>query len=896
MSSQTPKRQKSPPSWPDRILSRICSPHLLEEVLGDLHERYKLNVQKMGEQKASKRYWLESFAYMRPSFFKRQPSPYSKPILTDMLRNYFKIAFRNIARNKAFSTINIFGLALGMTCFLFIFLWIQDEKSIDNFHQNKHLYNVYQTIISGEQTNGSYSTPIRVNDNRRYIPLADIQEAIPEIENINFYATGYELPWGYPETFQVGEKLHKLEGSRASKDFFNMFDYEVIAGDAASALADKSSIAISRKMANMFFENPESAIGKSIRYENRLDFSITAVFEDVPVQSSLKFDFLINWEMHMTNLNWASPIVLTTLQLSETANVQQVEENINRFLQAHLDKNEPAKIELGLQPFNDKYLISNFENGKPRGGRIEYINIFTGVAIFILIIACINFMNLSTARSVKRAKEVGVRKVIGSTRNYLVGQFLGESILLSCVALILSLFLVQLFLPSFNQFTGKQITLPFSSPTYWAVLIGLVLVTGFFAGSYPALYLASLKPVQVLKGSVRFTNAAKWFRKGLAVFQFSLSILLLIATLVVTRQTDYVQNSHLGYDRENLIYVQIEGELTKQEKYNVFKHEATNLPAVVMVDRSSEAPHAMGFVVDENDGFANTESGEDAINWEGKQEGASVGFKPMSVGFDFTKIMNLDIVEGRSFSREVATDSADAFLVNEEAVKQIGMEDPIGKWVSAWNKKGRIIGILKDYHTHSLHEPIKPLIVDVKEYEYFGVIIIRTEPGKTKEALAGLEKVYKNVNPNYPFNYKFLDQEYAKLYKSEQVISKLSNVFAGLAIAVSCLGLLGLAMFSAEQRIKEIGIRKVLGASVSNIITLFSKDFLQLVGLSFLVAAPVSWFLMNNWLQGFAYRIDLAWWIFAVSGLLALSIALLTVSFQAIKAAIANPIKSLRPE
>ncbi len=890
------EKPKLPPTWPNKLLTRFCAPHLLEEVLGDLYERYYLDVQKLGEVKARKRYWREVLAYMRPSIFKREESPYSKPNYTDMIRNYFKVAFRNLIRNKPFSAINILGLALGMTCFLFIFLWIQDEKSMDNFHKNKNLYNVYQTVSSSDQTNGSYSTPIKAIDNRRYIPLEDIKEAIPEIEYINFYATGYELPWGHPETFQIGDKIHKLEGSRASADFFNIFDYQLIAGDANTALKDKSSIAISRKMAAMFFESPEEAIGKSILYENRLNFAVTAVFEDVPSKSSLKFDFLINWESHMTTLEWASAIILTTIQLPESSNIEQVENNINNFLQSHFDENEPLEIKLGLQPFKDRYLISNFENGKPGGGRIEYINIFTGVAIFILVIACINFMNLSTARSVRRAKEVGVRKVIGSTRGYLIGQFLGESILLSFIALLISLLLVQLFLPSFNQFTGKQIVLPFSLPSYWVVLIGLILVTGFFAGSYPALYLASLKPVQVLKGSVRFSNFAKWFRKGLAVFQFSLSILLLIATLVVTRQTDYVQNSHLGYDRENLIYVQVEGELMKQEKYAVFKNEATNLAGVAMVDRSTEAPHAMGFIVDQDDGFENTVNGEDAINWEGKLEGAGIGFKPFSVGFDFTKIMNLEFVEGRSFSRKVATDSADAFLVNEEAIKQMGMKDPIGKWVSAWNKKGRIIGILKDYHTHSLHEPIKPIIVDVKEYEYFGVIIIRTEPGKTKEALAGLENVYKKINPNYPFDYKFLDQEYSELYKSEQMITKLSNVFAGLAIAISCLGLLGLVMFSAEQRVKEIGIRKILGASIQSIIALFSTDFLQLVGLSFLIAAPISWFFMNAWLQSFAYRIDLAWWMFAISGLLALGIALVTVSFQAIKAAMTNPVNSLRSE
>jgi hypothetical protein len=321
-----------------------------------------------------------------------------------------------------------------------------------------------------------------------------------------------------------------------------------------------------------------------------------------------------------------------------------------------------------------------------------------------------------------------------------------------------------------------------------------------------------------------------------------------------------------------------------ENKYLLFKEEVSKMPGIAMVDRSSEAPHAMDFVV------------TDAINWEGKEKNAAIGFKPSSVGFDFVKLMNLKIAAGRGFSREIATDSADAFMVNEEAVKEMGMKDPIGKWVSAWKKKGHIIGILKDYHTHSLREPIKPLIIDVKEYEYFGVIIVRTKPGQTKAALASLAKVYTDINPNYPFACQFIDEEYKKLYSNELIISKLSVLFATLAIVISCLGLLGLVMFSAEQRVKEIGIRKVLGASLGQIVALFSKDFLKLIMIAFLIAAPVGWYAMHQWLQDFAYRIDISWWIFALAGAVSLLIALLTVSYQAIKAAIANPVKSLRTE
>jgi len=647
-------------------------------------------------------------------------------------------------------------------------------------------------------------------------------------------------------------------------------------------------------MAGFFFQTPQNAIGKSIRYENKIDFIVNAVFENVTSQSSLTFDFLINWESQMKQLDWASPVVLTTLQLDESANLSQLEAKLNRFLESKRNKNDPEIITVGLKPFGEKYLNSTFVNGKPEEGRRVYVKIFTGVAIFILIIACINFMNLATARSVKRAKEVGVRKVIGSSRFSLIGQFFGESTLLSFFALMLSMLLIQLLLPSFNSLTGKQIASPFTVSSYWVVLIGLMLATGFVAGSYPALYLSSLKPVRILKGTLRFTNPSIWFRKGLVVFQFALSIALLIATVVISNQTYFVQNKNLGYDRDNLIYLTLEGEFIP--KYSLFKERAMKMPGVVMVDRSSEAPHAMGFVVDENDGLKNTDTGDDAIKWEGKEKNASVGFKPASVGFDFVKIMNLKVAEGRDFSKSFATDSADAFMINEEAVKQMGMKDPIGKWISAWNKKGHVIGILKDYHTNTMREPIKPLIIDVKEYEVFGVIIVRLEPGKTKEALASVEKVCKEINPNYPFAFQFLDQEYDKLYRNEKVITKLTNTFAVLGMVISCLGLLGLVMFAAEQRTKEIGIRKVLGATVANIVNLLSKEFLSLVLISFLIAAPIAGYFMYQWLEGFAYKIELSWWIFALAGAAAITIALITVSVQAIQSAVVNPVKSLKVE
>jgi ABC-type antimicrobial peptide transport system permease subunit len=802
-----------------------------------------------------------------------------------MLRNFLKTAWRNIVRHKGNTAINVIGLALGMTCCLFIFLWVKDEKSIDNFHLNgENIFTVYQTIKTNGKTDGNYRTPITVVDGHNFMQMEGAKESIPEIKAEAYYATGYELPWGHLETIQVGEKKMKLEGSRAGQDFFKIFSYPLLQGNAETALKNMHGIAISRNMANIYFGSPGNAMGKSVRYENRLDFIVTAVFENLTKESSLHFDFLLNWEAQKNILEWSSPETRVHLLLAKNADPRSVENNLNKFLAARIDNHPDFETKVGLQRFGDQYLQNIFVNGKPLAGRVEYVRIFTGVAIFILIIACINFMNLATARSVKRAKEVGLRKVVGSSRIMLIGQFFCESISFSFLAMLMAILLFYLLLPAFNQFTGKTIGYPDFHPQFWIILASLMVVTGVVAGSYPALYLSSLQPIRVLKGVTKFTRGSVFFRRGLTVFQFVLSTVLIIATIVIYRQTNYTQHVHLGYNRENLIYIRIEGELSTINNYLLFKQKASKMPGIAMVDRSSEVPHAMDFVV------------YDDVKWQGKEKNASVGFKPASVGFDFLKIMDLKVAEGRGFDSTHPTDSTDAFMVNEEAVKEMGLKDPIGKWISAWNKKGHIIGVLKDFHTQSLHEPIKPIVFDIKEYEYFGVIIARTKPGMTREAVASLAKLYQEINPNFAFAYQFADEEYTKLYNSEILISKLSILFSVLAIVISCMGLLGLVMYSAEQRMKEISMRKVLGASLPQIITLFSRDFMKLVVIAFVIAGPLAWYAMNSWLQDFAYKLPLSWWIFAISGLIAILIALFTISIQAFKAARTNPVVSLRSE
>ncbi len=873
MSSQQ-KGLHIPPRWAVRLLKWNCPADSLEEVQGDLQELYAHWVETVGEKEARRRFVLNAIRLQRPFTSNERKGSHSSVRFRDMIQHYGIVAFRNVLRNKSFSIINLTGLALGLACSLLIFLWVLDERRVDNFHANsKQLYRVYVRYYNnGVVTGAEYNTPA---------PLpAELKKVIPEVEHATGYVKYFRLSLqdDIYETFQVEDKIHKLKGSRAEEDFFKMFDYTLLYGSPEKALASPASLCMSRKMAELYFGSAEAAMGKTVRFDGRKDLVVTAVFENLSVHSTDQFDYLMNWDAWVAEnpfkQQWRHFGTSTYVQLRQDDDPLKVEAKIRGFLSTYLEgMNVENRIELGLQPFGDQYLHSQFEQGKPSGGRIEYIRIFSAVGMFILLIACINFMNLATARSVKRGKEVGIRKVVGSSRNYLITQFLGEAMLFTFLAVLFSLVLIGLALPAFNDLTGKQISLPIQEPYFYLFLTGLILVTGFIAGSYPALFLSSLQ-------SFKFNSGAAYFRKGLVVVQFVLSLILLTATLVISRQTDYILHTNLGYDREDLLYIPLEGDLVAV--YSLFREEASKMPGIKMVDRSSQFPHAMSFKMP-------------AVEWAGMNRNVNINFALASVGYDFVNLMNLKMAAGRGFSREMKTDSI-SFVVNEEAIKQMGLNGPLGTQITVFGKTGPIIGILKDYHTNSLRQAIDPLVLDVKEHLNFGTILVRTQRGETNVALQSLEKVYKHLNPNYPFLYSFLDEQYGKLYKSEQTVNKLSYAFALLAIVISCLGLLGLAMFSVEQRRKEMGIRKILGATVSNLVSKFSIEFLRLVFLSLIIAVPLSWWTMKIWLENFAYRIDLAWWIFAQAGLVALLISMLTISTQAMAAALENPIESLRTE
>ncbi len=792
-----------------------------------------------------------------------------------MLKNYLKLAWRSLTHNKKLSAINIFGLSLGIATSLLILLWVQDERAVDAFHVNgPRLFQVYERSIHDGKMEAGYATQgLLAQELKRVVP--DVQYAA---------AFDYAAAPGTKNALQVKDKITKMTGFFASEDFFRMFSFPLLQGKAETALGSPGDIAVSRSLAAYFFGSPEAAIGKTIRFEDKEALRVTAVFENIPTHSSMQFDFLRTWPDYIKQNdwvnNWGNESPSSFLQLRAGADAAVVETTIKDFVDRYTQKIKGFRTELALQPYPEKYLHSMFKDGSIDGGRIEYVRLFTGVAVFIILIACINFMNLATAQSVKRAREVGLRKVVGATRSSLIFQFIGEALLLTGLSVFVALLLTSAILPAFNELTGKQLSLPLFDPAFWGTLLAIGVATALVAGSYPALFLSSFQPVKVLKGTLKFDWTATFLRKGLVVFQFTLSIVLIVGMIVVRRQVDYIQTKNLGYDREGLVYIPIEGELTK--KYALFKEEAGKLTGITDISKMRNSP-----TVSEH------HTGE--IGWPGKDPNLHLSFADGVVGYDFVKTMKLQLKEGHDFSPASSSDSV-GFLLNESAVNSIGLQHPVGATLFWGNRRGTVIGVLKDFHFNSLHQTIDPLVIRLDENWSWGTILVRIRAGSAREALAGLEKLCKAVNPAFPFTYQFSDLEFARQYKSEVVVSSLANGFAVLAILISCLGLFGLATFTAAQRTKEIGIRKVLGATAPGITFLLARDFLKIIVIAIVLACPVAWLIMQQWLQQFAYKIGMEWWMFAGASLATLVIALLTVGYQSIQAALVNPIKSLKSE
>ncbi|HMJ70169.1 MAG TPA: ABC transporter permease [Cyclobacteriaceae bacterium] len=789
-----------------------------------------------------------------------------------MLHTFLKSGWRNLISNKVYSVINISGLSLGLTCSLLIALWVIDEYGIDSFHEKgDRIYIVTsREIVNGEINYGGYDTPGLLGE--------ELAKVLPEIE----YSCGYG--WTSFNTFAVGNKLMKLPGNFAGQDFLKIFSYPLLYGSRETALESPESIIISRRMATTLFGGPEQAMDKSVLFDNYKDLKVTGVFEDLGDNVSDKFEFMLNYHFFKERekgwiTDWGNSGPTTYVLLKEHVNAEEVRSKMQHFIKKYnKEYSENERLELGLQLFSEKYLYSNFKNGEVSGGRIEYVQLFEVVAVFILLIACINFMNMSTARSVTRAKEIGVRKVIGAMKSLLVKQFMTEALMSTVIAIVISITLMSLLLPEFNLLTGKNISSPLGDSRFWTGIGILTALTAVLSGVYPALFLSAFKPLAAIRNTFKLNSSTVIFRKGLVVFQFALSIIFVLGMIVISKQVDYIQNKNLGYQKNNLLYLKITG--TMGTNFEGFKNELMQIHGVTGVSQMAHRPIE----------FDNSTS---SVLWEGKAPDAKPSFTPLAVGYDFIKTMNSKLVLGRDFSEEHA-DSAN-FLINEAALKIIGYKDPIGMPLKLWETKGTIVGVVEDFHYNSLHVPIAPLVIRLQKRTW-GYALIRTEPGKTSQVLLDMEALHKKFNPDFPFAHQFADEEYAASYKSEQVAQQLSQYFALLSIFISCLGLLGLVIFAAAQRTKEVGIRKVLGANTAQIVALLSGDFMKLVVLSILFSFPIAYYVMNEWLGNFEYRIAFEWWMFAVAGTGAVLIAMFTISFQAVKAAMRNPVDSLKAE
>jgi len=795
-----------------------------------------------------------------------------------MVRNYLKIAWRNLIKNKASSFINVGGLAVGMAVAMLIGLWIWDELSFNKYHQS---YDRIAQVMQSKTFNGAVTTWVATS-----LP---VEEELRKNYGSNFKHTGVTF-WTGQHILTVGDKKISFPGTYVTPEIPEIFTLKMLSG-SRNSLKGPSSILISQSVARALFGNA-GPIGKMIKFDNKVSLAVSGVYEDLPRNTTLHdITFMASWDYFTSSqdwlkraaTDWSEDSFQVFVQVADGVNINALSEKIKYIKQKNGGPGEAKmKPELLLQPMSKWHLYAEFKNGVNTGGAIEYVWLFGAIGIFVLLLACINFMNLSTARSEKRAKEVGIRKAVGSVRGQLIGQFFFESLLISAMAFGLSLFLVKLGLPFFNEVANKDMHILWGSPFFWLMGIGFTLFTGVIAGSYPALYLSSFKPVKVLKGTFKAGPSAAIPRKVLVVMQFSVSIILIVGTIVVFNQVQVAKNRPVGYSRAGLINIETsDHELGKQ--FNAFRLDLIKSGAVSEAAQSSSPTTKI-----HNHTFD--------VSWQGKDPGLAVDFASIRITSEYGQTVGWQFTAGRDFSAKFLADSSKVVL-NEAAVKYMGLKNPVGQTISLGsnNKPFTVIGVVKDMVMGSPYEPAEQSIFNIGDS--FDAIIIRINPHvSTHEAIRKIEAICKTYTPDVPFSYQFVDDEYAKKYADEERVGKLSTSFALLAIFISCLGLFGMASFMAEQRTKEIGVRKVLGATVFGLWRLMSKDFVVLVIISLLIATPVSYYFMHSWLQHYTYRAQLSWWIFGATSAGAIIITLLTVSFQSIKAALANPVKSLRSE
>lgn len=794
-----------------------------------------------------------------------------------MLKNYLKIAWRNLKKNKVFSFINIMGLTIGITCCMMIFLYIMNEFSVDKFHKNGD--SIFR-VTRGFMTNNSVrkvpylSAPYAKALETDYAgKVKQIVRVMPSNGLLTLGTTAYNE-----------KKVYITDAN-----FFSFFSFPLIKGDPVKALKDPNSIVLTESTAKRYF-GKEDPIGKTVELDKSLQLKVTGIAKDVPTNSHLDFDMIVplsNWENQGWMQGWLNNNLFTYVQLNNTAaNKVFLEKDFPRFLDKYMGsimKEIGLRYELSLRPLKDIYFEPASGFDPSRHGDKKMVYVFLGIAILILLIACINFTNLSTLRAVERSKEVGLRKVMGALRNNLVWQFIGEAMMLTVISCILAIGLLQILMPFYNDLVGYSLTVAWNAWPVYLFFIGVIMVVGLLAGSYPAFFLSAFSPIEALKGKLKIGKSGSFFRQALVVVQFSISVMLIIAMIVIVAQMRYVKNKELGYDKSHMLAVRLDNDAISGGR-NTFKNQLQALKEIESVSLMSGEPG----------GF------HDIHNFEAEGEhGTELKLRTEFADFEYAKTLGLKLIAGRDFSSQYPTDTTNAVLINRTAAITLGYtpEQAIGKWIR--NKirdsaNRRVVGVVEDFNFLSLKDKMDALVISPNEDRR--VALIRIRPGNMQATLGLIRNVYNKVAPVYPFEYTFLDQQFDRLYRKDIQQQAILTVFAGLAIFIACLGLFGLASFTAAKRTKEIGVRKVIGSSTWNIVVLLSKDLLKPVIVATLIAIPIGYYAMNNWLQNYAYRIPIHWWIFGLAALLAAAIAIITVSFQAVKAAMVNPVKSLRSE
>ncbi|MBN1271112.1 MAG: ABC transporter permease [Candidatus Aminicenantes bacterium] len=858
-------RKNKPAKFLVWMLRRVLPGYADDTNIGDFEEEYAQIAANRGRPFAN--FWLAL------NILKSVP-----PFVADairfklvMFKNYALITWRNMRRHKTYSFINITGLAVGLICCLLITLWILDEHSYDRFHENRdRLYRVVVNLPSSRGIRKIVATPP---------PLGQVlKNDFPEI--VETTRLSY---WGSVPLRSGNKSFNETNMIVVEPSFFDLFTFPFIKGEGAASLNTPNSALISERRAESFFGN-EDPIGKIIQVDSRFEYTVRGVFQDIPYNTHIRqFDFVLPWS-HLNHMNWYEPnswgmnSYRTYVLLGEKASFFEVNQKIKKIIQQY---SPGAKTEILLEPISDIHLRSHYRLSPGLRG-IDYVYIFSIVAVFILLIACFNFMNLTTAISFNRAKEIGMRKTLGATRRHMIVQFLGESMFVTFLALGLALVIICLILPEFNKFTGKQITI--RSLFNWQAIIGLVGINLFaacVAGSYPALFLSSFRPVHVFKNVLQKGKKKSGFRRILVILQFSISVILIIGAIVVYSQLDYVRNRKIGWERENLIGISLSKEMKKS--YDILRTELLKHPRILNVTAAYSDPTSF-------------ETSSSSVNWEGKNPEEIVHVTGNLVDYDFLDTLNIELAEGRPFSKKYSTDATQAFLINETLAGMMEAESPVGAKFSFFGREGRVIGVMKDFHFHSLHSGIGPLAMGIGSEDYWNHVLIKIHQDSIPMTLTDINKIWKNIFPHIPFAFRFMEEQYERHYKPEMRMGKLINVFAGLAVFIACLGLIGLTSFAIEQRKKEICIRKVLGASPGNMILILGKEFMLWVLIANVIAWPLAYFVMSGWLRNFAYKIGMRLEIFVFSSFLAFAVAISAVIFQFLREATSNPVDSLRYE